>query len=359
MIRKLVAVLGVPASVLLLTTAVSAGDYHKDGSLRCADCHVMHYSQQHGYNPDGSGFFVNPASGGAFHYLLRAEINDLCLACHDNSPFAPDVLGANGGNSDLRLGGRLNDQSGLQGFETTGHTLDSTAVAPGSNPAWAHADGLNCTNCHQQHGYGGYGHPDNNQQYRNLKSDPGNIGSAWVLYNWDQHGTNDLTKDVFERASAAYDESDVDWNEPDNTTSAIGNWCGGCHTDFHGLVGSAEIGGVGTPPTEFVRHPDGGVNIGEVGGGHSSLTEYNLRTNKVKVMSEIGVWDPAGADVTPTCVSCHKAHGTQNSFGLILRSGGGTLTESGDTGAENSPTGPVLEHLCGQCHVQASFFAQS
>lgn len=346
------------SAVALLATNASAGDYHKNGTLRCADCHVMHYSQTHGYNPDGSGFFINPLPSGPFHYLLRGEVNDLCLTCHDGSSFAPDVLGANGGTAAVRLAGALN-RMGVTGLATTGHTLDSTDTAPGSNPAWNNADGLNCVDCHQQHGYVGYGHPDNGQQYRNLKSDPGNGSGAWVTYNWDQIGTVDLTKDVYEANSLQYDESDVEWLEPDNTASAIGNWCGGCHNDFHGAVGSAEIGGMGSPPEEFSRHPVAGVNIGALGGGHSSLSTYNARTNKVKVMSELGVWDPAGSDVTPTCVSCHKAHGNQNAFGLILRSGGGTLTEEGDTGATSSSTGAILEHLCGQCHVQASFFAQS
>lgn len=173
-----------------------------------------------------------------------------------------------------------------------------------------------------------------------------------MTYNDTSIGTNDLTKDVFERQAAEYDESVVDWNEPDSTQSAIGNWCSGCHTNFHGTPGDANVGGTpsGSSYEEFLRHPTAGVNIGAIGGGHSSLTQYNNHTNKVKVMSEVGVWDPAGADVTVTCISCHKAHGNGNAFGLIFRSGTGTLTENGDS------NGTQLEHLCGQCHVQASYF---
>jgi hypothetical protein len=146
-------------------------------------------------------------------------------------------------------------------------------------------------------------------------------------------------------------------------------WCAGCHPNFHGEPGDLNsVGGIFHPDDpmdpgaggvyeEFLRHPTAGVNIGAIGGGHSQLGIYNGHTNKVKVMSEVGVWDPAGSDVTPTCISCHKAHGNGNAFGLIYRSGSGTITENGDTGAASSSTGPVLEHLCGQCHTQASFFA--
>lgn len=336
-----------------------AGDYHSGATLRCAQCHVMHYSQAHGYNANGTGNFTALASGGPFMHLLRAEVNDLCLSCHDNNGIAPDVLGPNNGNepADIRLAGYLN-RLGVQGLDPTGHTLDSLATAPGSNPAWKAEDengpgeGLNCVNCHHQHGFAGAG----NSAYRNLKYDVGNWNStqSLVTYNNTTIGTEDLTRDAFERSAAAYDEGDMDWNEPTNTASAIGKYCGGCHTNFHGTPGDPNTVG-GTPVTGgysgFLRHPTAGVNIGAITGGHSSLTVYNSHTNKVKVMSEVGVWSPAGTDVTPTCISCHKAHGNGNAFGLLYRSGTGTKTEEGDT------NGTVVENLCAQCHVQASAFS--
>jgi hypothetical protein len=356
--KRWYSIAGVLIVPLLTMNVAAAGDYHNGATLRCSQCHVMHYSQGHGYNADGSGFFGVPGAGGPFEYLLRDEVNNLCLSCHDQSGFAPDVLGANGGNSptDVRLAGFLN-RLGVSGLAPTGHTLDSLDAAPGSDPLWKPEDdngagkGLNCINCHHQHGYAGGGNA-----YRNLKMNPGNHGflGALVTYNDGSVGTNDLTRDVFERQTAEYDESVVDWNEPDNTESAIGNWCGGCHTNFHGTPGdAATVGGSvsGSGFAHFVRHPSAGVDIGTLGGGHSQLPIYNAHTNKVKVMSEVGVWDPAGSDVTQTCISCHKAHGNGNSFGLIYRSGTGTLTENGDS------NGTQLEHLCGQCHTQASAFA--
>ncbi|MCB9897962.1 MAG: hypothetical protein H6825_08160 [Planctomycetes bacterium] len=347
--------------LVLLVPVTFAGDYHNGGTLLCSQCHVMHFSQSHGYQPNGTGFYLEPAAGGPFHYLLRDEVNNLCLACHDQGGIAPDVLGAaNGGNgpTDVREAGYLN-RLGVEGLPATGHTLDSLDTAPGSDPPWKPEDnngageGLNCINCHHQHGYAGFGSPTGSQ-YRNLLANPGAGGNHFVTYNNDTVGTNNLARDVFERQAAEYDESVVDWNEPDNTQSAIGAWCGGCHTNFHGTPGDpATVGGEasGAGYAEFLRHPTAGVNIGAIGSGHSGLSIFQGHTNKVKVMSEVGVWDPPGADVTPTCVSCHKAHGNGNAFGLIYRSGTGTLTENGDT------NGSQLEHLCGQCHTQASFFA--
>jgi len=350
----------VASAPLLLANLASAGDYHKNGTLYCSQCHVMHFSQSHGYNPDGSGFFT-PLGGALPHEaLLRDEVNNLCLSCHDNNGFAPDVLGpSNTGNEpgDVRLAGYLNRLGvASSGNAADGHTLDSTATAPGSNPAWSDAEGLKCTDCHHQHGSGGTGHPAGGQQYRNLTSAPGNGTQRWVTYNYETGNPYNNARDVYERAPASYDESNMDWNEPDQTKSAIANWCAGCHSNFHGDVGGTNIGG--TPVTggyaEFVRHPAAGVNIGAITGGHSSLTQYNAHVNKVKVMTGLGTWAPTvGADATPTCITCHKAHGNGNAFGLIFRQGTGTLNENGDT------AGNQVEDLCGQCHVQASFFANN
>lgn len=350
-------------SALLAAPAV-AGDYHTGTTLNCADCHVMHYSQSHGYSANGGGQFVIPFAGGPFHYLLRGEINDTCLACHDGTNFAPDVLGQNTG-SDVRQAGALNrpgfNTAGY--FDSTGHTLDSTAVAPGGT--WSNADGLNCVNCHSQHGRGG---ASGASLWRNLVSDAG--GGSWgdtpVTYvNSATVPTPPFTKDIWQKTALVFDESNVEFLEPVNTASAMATYCGGCHSNFHGALGGSEVGGQfdGTNWTEFVRHPNAGVNIGAIGGGHSNLNMYKEgnrtgtpkgKVNFVKVMSETGVWGntaTAADGLTPTCVSCHKAHGNQNAFGLIYRQGTGTLTEQGDTG------GGLYENLCGQCHVQAAAFA--
>jgi len=341
------------ASVVLLCVLPSArafagGGYHEGDSLDCSECHVMHVADS-SFLPRGDISVLPPGLAGE---LLKSDVNDLCLSCHDGSVQAADVLGLNSGKypGDVRQAGYLNRVIGT-GHTWTGHTLDSLETAPGSRPAWSPelengaGQGLNCINCHAPHGSQG-GVPT----YRNLRSDAGNnaTGEGAITYNHGRPGQNNPLRDVFVRSARRYDEAMVDFNEPDPGDSAMGRFCAGCHTEFHGVPGvDEEIGGVrqGGSFAQFLRHPSGGVDIGAVGGEWSSLEQYASHKNRVKVMSSSGSWAEPTKDATPTCVSCHKGHGNGNAFGLILRSGNGALTEDGDAG------GSTLEHLCGQCHV--------
>jgi hypothetical protein len=156
---------------------------------------------------------------------------------------------------------------------------------------------------------------------------------------------------VFERFPKAYTMGDVNLNEPNTTDSGFAQWCRSCHTNFHGAVGGPEIGGTGTPPEEFIRHPSSTANIGAIGGGHSSLTTFANNLYRSMVMSPTGNWGTQGAvftspptDLTPTCLSCHKSHGNKRPFGLIYILGNAPLSEDGD--------GIAVRDLCKQCHRQ-------
>ena len=330
-------------------SVVVAGDYHTGLSLVCSDCHIAHYSQSHGYNADGTGIFVPLGTGGPFTDLLRDEEVKLCLSCHNNSAFAPDVFGSNGGNGVIRQAGGLNidPAHGINelGYSPAGgHTMHSTSMPPGgTGTAYVvGGEGLVCTNCHAQHGSA--------TQYRNLLN-RGIFAGDSVTY---AIGTNNLAKDVYERAAGSYAEADVDFNEPNTSNSFYGQWCQNCHNDFHGISGSAAMGGQSGGVTSanvnpWKRHPVQDVNIGTPGATHiSNLARYNTRTNKVKVMDSQGLWAGTGTNttVTPSCMSCHKAHGNKNAFGLIFMNGTGTRTEEGDGG--------VYKDLCRQCHSQGA-----
>jgi len=330
-------------------TVRQEGDYHDGETLRCSECHVMHPRRSGAAQPAEE---LDPGQRGFVGELLREEVNDTCLACHDGSGRAVDVLGINQGRypGDVRQAGHLN-RLGRSGLPGTGHTLDSTEPAPGSDPPWSAEEengggrGLNCINCHAHHGSQA-GLPT----YRNLRPDAGvnAAGKGRVTYNHGSPGRNDVTRDVFVRQSLRYDETVVDFNEPDPQDSAMGRFCAGCHAQFYGIAGrSAHIGGAGEVgfQTRFLRHPGAGVDLGAGAGAWSSLSRLASRSNRVKVMSGSGEWNPPSASVTPTCITCHKAHGNDNAFGLIYRSGTGTLTENGDSG------GGRLEHLCSQCHA--------
>jgi len=336
--KRLGLLLGVFALLIGVPLAM-AGDFHSGSTLICSDCHVMHYSQTHGYSEDGSGIYAPLGNDGPYHYLLRNDVNDLCLTCHNNASFAPDVLGANS-NGYVRQAGGLNRDGTAPYYHGDGHTLDATDAAPGGT--WANPDGMTCTDCHHQHGRNALGNG-----YRNLRDRPGTApGTSIITY---AIGTNDLTKDAFERfltpLSSHYGADNIDFNEPDATKSAYATFCKGCHTEFHGTKGGPEVGGA--TGVEWLRHPNADADIGANTGGHSSLTQFNSHVNKVQVMSATGVWDPAPAGVTPSCMSCHKAHGNQHAFGLMFMKGTGTVTEQGDDGF-------AVKNLCRQCHVQGT-----
>lgn len=324
--------------------SVQAGDFHTGASLVCSDCHVAHYSQSHTWS--GSGTVFPPlGTGGPFPDLLRDEEVKMCLACHDGQSFAPDVFGASATNT-VRLAGGLNAKTGtipndIGYAEIDGHTLFSTALPPGgTGTAYVPgAEGLICTNCHAQHG---------GPNYRNLLN-RGIFAGDTLSY---AIGTNDLTKDVFERSPASYEHADVDFNEPNTTVSKYANWCQNCHVDFHGAGGATNMGGqsggvTASNTNPWKRHPTSDVNIGTPGATFiSSLARFNGLTNRVKVMDSQGLWNATTADntVTPSCMSCHKAHGNVNPFGLVFMTGTGTATENGDGG--------VYKDLCRQCHSQ-------
>jgi hypothetical protein len=206
---------------------------------------------------------------------------------------------------------------------------------------------LACTDCHDPHGGDG-------GQYRNLVLRPGGAGADCpVTY---ETGTNELTRDVFERdprlgqIAVHYDRRNVDFNRPDPRDSAMSRWCASCHPTFHGNSSSPPMRDQSAPPgTGWVRHPTADAAIGAVGGDRSSLAVFNdpRKPNRVKVMSETGSWSqPYAGGAAPNCLTCHKAHGNCNSFGLIYMSGTGPISEQGDA------DGTGARDLCRQCHGQ-------
>jgi hypothetical protein len=343
--KRLIAIVTV-AMLGAFTSASMAGDYHVGATLQCQDCHVAHASQTHGYTVGG---FVMPVGGEApYDYLLRDEVNHMCLACHDNNTLAPDVLGTNAGKypGTKRQAGAFSAEPGHglandAGYDVIdGHTLWSADQPPGSNGTYVPAaDGLECTNCHAQHGSAA--------TYRNLLN-RGIFSGDTLTY---AVGTNNLTKDVFERSARAYAVEDVDFNEPDSRNSRYGQWCQNCHTDFHGQGGDLNMGsqpgGYTSTSPPWKRHPVADVDLGHTGTPTrvASLARYQSLTNRVKMMSSTASWNPPGTDLTPSCFSCHKGHGNQNSFGLIYMTGtGSTVTDEGDGG--------IHKDLCRQCHTE-------
>jgi hypothetical protein len=333
----------------LIASPVLAGEYHFGATLACTDCHTMHFSQTHNWDgstpvsptpePDGNWL----GASGPNTYLLKLPESQLCLACHDGQTFAPDVYGANTGAPYVRQAGAL--PTGQAPYEQwKGHTLNQLLPAPGGSANLR----LQCVTCHAHHG---------SANYRNLDGTATPISYAV--------GTNNLARDVFVRSSAVgaiptnYAVDNVDFNEPGANASAMGRFCRGCHPDFHGGAYDSNMYD-GLPGTgAWLRHPTAGVNIGAIGGEHSILAAFAAHPYRVKVMSPTGDWGTPGVifatpptNLTPSCMSCHKAHGNQNPFGLIFLEGTGPVNEEGDANGNAAAPALRITSLCGQCHVQ-------
>lgn len=359
------------ALVLLLATGGSTGEYHTSNTLVCYDCHTMHFSMTHGWAGGAVGTAGPPPGGvsgdwlsasGPNDFLLKLPATQLCLSCHDGNSGAPDVLGlnANAAPDQGRSAGALN-QAGLGGGYQTwmGHTLGVTDRPPGYNPSLVGATDpyptgtvLSCEYCHTVHGAAGV--------YRNIRARSVPV-SASVRPTYVLGAVNNATMDVWvtnagsgtpgTRTAAQfnpyYATANVFYNRNDSTfgtlatSNRISSFCATCHSNFHGGEGNANIG-----VSSLLRHPDAATGLPA-----NYLTRYRGNANQVKVTSSLqaaGNWN----DASPFCLTCHKAHGNMNAFGLIYlsRATGAAYTEEGST--LDSAVG--LRNLCGQCHSQGN-----
>ncbi len=327
-IQRTVAGLLFCGTLAVLGTVAQAGLFHTQESGACQDCHKAGLTKQ---EPVLIASLITPVPRPSS--FGRMDVNRTCLECHSEQGGdgkGTSVL-AGGDPAIVRQAGYLN---GPGGFGHTGHTLGSTQAAPGGT--WAPGpQGLTCTDCHDPHGDTG--------QYRNLVLRPGTAKEdrrvTFVI-----GPANDRRKDVWVQSGSdgpgKYHAVNVRFNQPRPGRSAYGEWCQGCHTAFHGPAGSPNMGG----QNGWKRHPSADARIGGGPRQHSSLARYAALGNRVPTLSATGSW-PA-SDNTPSCMSCHKAHGNGNPFGLLYMAGQGQLTESGDS------QGRAYVDLCHQCHTQ-------
>lgn len=279
---------GLTLLLLIFLTAVApplaAGDWHYGASAVCSDCHTQHNSE--GGQPMRTD--NNPTA--APKLLRRGTPLELCLSCHDGgNPHAPDVIApvsyvADPAGGALASGGTPSMMA---------HNLDSaTAEVP---PGGTIPMRLVCTTCHDPHG---------NANYRNLREDPTRSNQPPVSVLSYQatmaNGTN---------PSSVYVPTNVIYK------SGVSAWCGKCHGE----------------PLEGSDHPDDKPIFGSLKASYPTWVAVTLP--RIPVHSPVDNVVPS-TDDRVMCLSCHKAHGSQNEKTLIYADG---LT---------------LDSTCQECHDQ-------
>jgi predicted CXXCH cytochrome family protein len=312
--------------------------YHYGVNLVCSDCHTMHYSQAHTYGSDGSGT-VDPMGGaGPYPRLLKNDVLDLCVTCHDNHAGIPDVMGADVNGLQERSAGFFApvDQVSPHGHDLgrnapTGEYLCDKCHTYGGGGA-SEDKKVTCIDCHSVHGNG---NPRNLQWASYPEGTP-------PLGLFTAAGASGVAK--YERHNTAYGTL--------NTAALreVSNMCIDCHHTLTGAYYNDPNGdGIHSRHPSYESERDDQNNIAQglaggtsdpahwiagVGSGFDGALRVPFVTSGATNQSEAAVIDPESNGVF--CLSCHKAHGSDNPFGLVW---------AADTGA--GPKG------CDQCHAKA------
>lgn len=271
------------ALFLLVAAPLVAGDWHYRQNGTCSDCHTQHNSQ------NGSPMRTDNNPNPAPLLLLRGTTDELCLSCHGGTnPNAPSVLATSGYATP---GGSFPTNYSDLSTNVSHHLNTAPVVPPGGTLPMT----LTCTTCHDPHG---------NDGYRNLRPDPTKTGLPPVsIVAVQQNAANGSNPGlVYTAANIVY-------------KSGVSEWCGQCH----GASGPA------------AHHPVGRTMFGALSASYATWAGVALP--RVPVHSPTDSVIPS-ADDQVICLSCHKAHGTENWKALTYADG------------------TTLDSTCQECHNQ-------
>lgn len=290
--------------MLLMTSVVSAGNWHVAGSLDCGECHLQHGSNQR-----------DPTVEGAFAFLLRkSSVNELCLSCHDGAdPTAPDVIAPTpmyGSTASKESAAGALTMVGLD--NPNGHSLGVELSTPLKQEAIL--QNLSCISCHSAHGNG---------NYRNLLEDPAAAGAAISVAEGSAVFVGVQPDDPPSTAGsiAAYDRDNVGYG------TGMTTWCVSCHDQL-------ASNSIAAAPAHFNAHPsevalntfayDSHVDINHwlsgTGEGFSPVGQ-SLAIARVPFVAstatDFQTSKTAAPDNKVSCMSCHKAHGSSNKKAMV------------------------------------------
>ncbi len=310
--------------ILLLFVFILVSSQAQAGvSGTCANCHIMHNSQ------DGDAV---DASGPNEYLLAGGAEATTCLSCHsaasgatwkDPVTQAPIVWNQSEPT--------FNSQKGLAGGnfywvgagdDTKGHNVYGIAGVDGnigSNPAPGKHTNATCSSdsCHytlaQPPSYYIFGnggcegchtkvshHNDSNGWYRFLKGHGNEASNDYVVGVEDDDWEFETATDHnwYKGTTAVYNNGAL------VNQNTITSFCSGCHGAFHGPLTAGEGMGSDSP---WVRHPTD-IQLPTDGeyAGYDPVTNYSTEAP----VAWVNPGTPDRDEAIVMCLSCHRPHGS-------------------------------------------------